>query len=289
MNYFVEGLQGSGKSTFTQTLARLCPEARVYHEGDYSPTELAWCAYMSEQQYDAVLAKYSEIADEIRAKTFEEDRILEGGEKEVRKIVCYTRIMTDIPGFHKDLEQYEIYNNRVPLEEFKKIILSRYAAWKGDSELFECSIFQNIVEDMTLFKNLSDEEIIDFYKEVKKALSDRNFKILYLYADDVEGNLNVIRKERSDEDGNELWFPLMMGFFDESPYAKARGVSGEKALIEHFKHRQELEVRIGKEVFAEAFCLLRSKGYTEEEVKKVGFTVLHEYEGGLIMGKESGK
>ena len=269
MNYFVEGLQGSGKSTLIETVSRLAPEVKAYHEGDYSPTELAWCAYMSEQQYDAVLAKYSEIADEIRAKTFEEDCILEGGEKEVRKIVCYTRIMTDIPGFHKDLEQYEIYNNRVPLEEFKKIILSRYAAWKGDSELFECSIFQNIVEDMTLFKNLSDEEIIDFYKEVKKALSDRNFKILYLYADDVEGNLNVIRKERSDADGNELWFPLMMGFFNESPYAKARGVSGEKALIEHFKHRQELEVRIGKEVFQEQFCLLKSKGYTDEEVKKV--------------------
>ena len=289
MNYFVEGLQGSGKSTLVRNVTRLMPRVKAYHEGDYSPTELAWCAYMSEQQYDAVLAKYSEIADEIRAKTFEEDRILEGGEKEVRKIVSYTRIMTDIPGFHKDLEQYEIYNNRVPLEEFKKIILSRYAAWKGDSELFECSIFQNIVEDMTLFKNLSDEEIIDFYKEVKKALSDRNFKILYLYADDVEGNLNVIRKERSDADGNELWFPLMMGFFNESPYAKARGVSGEKALIEHFKHRQELEVRIGKEVFAEAFCLLRSKGYTEEEIKRFGFTVLQENEGGLIMGKETGK
>lgn len=27
-----------------------------------------------------------------------------------RRVICYTRIIRDVPGFHKDLEQYEIYN-----------------------------------------------------------------------------------------------------------------------------------------------------------------------------------
>jgi thymidylate kinase len=46
VNYFVEGLQGSGKSTLVKRLAERLPDHKVFHEGDYSPVELA-CACMS--------------------------------------------------------------------------------------------------------------------------------------------------------------------------------------------------------------------------------------------------
>ena len=49
MNYFVEGLQGSGKSTLVQRLSELNPDCTAVREGDYSPVELAWCAYMNEE------------------------------------------------------------------------------------------------------------------------------------------------------------------------------------------------------------------------------------------------
>ena len=51
MNYFVEGLQGSGKSTLVQKLSELSPECIAIREGDYSPVELAWCAYVDEKKY----------------------------------------------------------------------------------------------------------------------------------------------------------------------------------------------------------------------------------------------
>lgn len=41
-----------------------------------------------------------------------------------------------------------------------------------------------------------------------------------LQSDDISSNIDIIRKERSDDKGNEMWFPLMMGYFDNSPYAK---------------------------------------------------------------------
>ena len=37
MNYFIEGLQGSGKSTLVKTLSDLDPGLRAVREGDYSP------------------------------------------------------------------------------------------------------------------------------------------------------------------------------------------------------------------------------------------------------------
>jgi nucleoside-triphosphatase THEP1 len=41
MNFFIEGLQGSGKSTLVQKISEKLPEYTAVREGDYSPVELA--------------------------------------------------------------------------------------------------------------------------------------------------------------------------------------------------------------------------------------------------------
>ena len=54
-NYFVEGLQGAGKTTFVKQISAYLQDYQVFQEGDYSPIELAWCAYVTEKQYDRIL------------------------------------------------------------------------------------------------------------------------------------------------------------------------------------------------------------------------------------------
>ena len=128
MTYFIEGLQGSGKSTLVARLSERLPRHKVFREGDYSPVELAWCAYLTEDEYKKILDKYSKIADEIKQNTTEE---MYGSD--IRYVVTYTRILTDIPGFHKNLEQYEIYNGRIEKKSFEDIIFSRYSKWNGSN------------------------------------------------------------------------------------------------------------------------------------------------------------
>lgn len=250
MNYFIEGLQGSGKSTLARKLAEKLPERHLFKEGDYSPVELAWCARMNTDTYEGILRKYPSLREEIKNKTVSEGPY---------RITRYTQIHTDIPGFYHDLEQYEIYNARIPWEDFQETVLRRFKAWNGSDQIFECSLYQNIMEELILFRVMEDEEIMAFYREIQKTLAGKTYCILYLKAENIEENLRIIRKERTDAAGKEQWFPLMMDYFDRSPYAKAMKRYGEKDLIAHFYHRQELELRICTEVFPKQAVILQSK------------------------------
>ena len=257
MNFFVEGLQGSGKSTLVQKLSDMNPGYSAVREGEYSPVELSWCAYVDDDQYHRILERYPDLRSQIEGKTYSEG---------CRKVICYTKIATDNRKFYQDLEQFEIYNNRVPFDVFQSIVLGRYRKWNSDHMIFECSLFQNIVEDMILFRQADDEDILSFYKQIREALGRKEYRIIYLQAEDIRGNLETIRKERSDEQGNELWFPMMMGFFNDCPYAESRGLKGEENLIRHFIHRQDLELRLCKEVFPDKSIILKSKNFSEEDM-----------------------
>lgn len=251
MNYFIEGIQGAGKSTLLQKLSEKLPAAGVYREGDYSPVDLAWCAYVTEEQYAGILEKYAPIADEIKKNTVPEG---------AHKVISYTRVLTDIPGFHKDLEQYEIYNGNRDRAAFEQIVLQRFQNWEGENQIFECAFFQNIVENEMLFFCLSDEEIMDFYRRVRKALSAKRFTVLYLEVADIAEGIGTIRRERSDEAGNELWFPLMVRYLEESPYGKQNGLAGMEGLVAHLARRQALELRILRELFPQESRVMKAKG-----------------------------
>ncbi len=252
MNYFVEGLQGSGKSTLVRKLSEKYPDCKVYKEGDYSPIELAWCARLREDQYAEVLAQWSKLQDQIRSRTHKEDDC---------RIVCYTQVKSENRDFYRQLEQFEIYNGRTTWEAYRNIVLSRYRNWQGDGNIFECSLLQNAVEDMILFRDLPEDAILAFYRDVRSALKGKAYRICYLASSDIEENLRTVRRERVDKDGHEVWFDLLMEYFIHSPYAIKRSLTDYGDLLEHLRHRQALELRICREIFGEHLSVFESKAY----------------------------
>ena len=200
--------------------------------------------------YRAILRKYDVLRLQIEEKTH-----VEGD----RRVICYTKIRTDIPGFYQEMEQYEIYNGRRPFEEFRAIVLSRYARWQDDNKIYECSLFQNTVEDMILFRQAPDEEILRFYREAAEALEGKAFRIVYLESGDIRANLDVVRKERTDDRGSEVWFSLVCQYFNTSPYALEHGLRDFEGFAAHLQHRQALELRICREIFPDRAIILRSK------------------------------
>lgn len=249
-NYFVEGLQGAGKTTFVQNLSKELRDFEVFREGDFSPVELAWCAYVTEEQYKDVLSRYPSLTAEIREKTVKE------GE---HRIICYTQILTDVPNFHKNLESFEIYNGNLDRESFENVVLSRFETWNGEGQIFECSIFQNIIENQMLYLMMTEDEILDFYRRLKEVLADKPYKIIYLDVHDIPAEIDVIKKERCDNEGNEVWFPLMIQYLEESPYGKEHALKGLDGLLTHLEKRKRLEHRIIDEVFSENTIIVKAK------------------------------
>ncbi len=257
VNIFIEGIQGSGKSTLVNHISKLDSGLRVCREGDYSPIELAWCAWMDRKEYESILEKYKLIKDEIIRNTIKEQG---------HYIVTYTQILTDIPGFHKDLENYEIYNGRRTFAEFKQIIFNRFKKFSEAGYLFECSWFQNIVEDLILFHMLSDEEIIEFYRELFEMVDRRRFFLFYLYTDRLEETIRIIQKERCDDEGNELWYHLVLEYICNSPYGKAHDYQTFEDMISHLKHRQEVELSIIREIMGENATVIPAKSYEINDI-----------------------
>jgi len=257
LNFFIEGLQGAGKSTLVKRLFDRLPDYTVFHEGDYSPVELAWCAYVTEAQYKDILARYPTLQKEIQDKTVTEEEY---------RIIRYTQILTDVPGFHKDLEKYEIYNGNLDRESFEQVIFSRFRKWNGEGQIFECSVFQNIIDNQMLYFMMSDDEILAFYERLHGILSGKPYRILYLDVEDIEAAIGVIKKERSDDNGNELWFPLMLKYLAESPYGKEHALSGMAGLLRHLEKRRNLERRIIDRIFKENTIVVKAKDYKLDEM-----------------------
>ena len=256
-NIYVEGIQGLGKSTLVNSISNLFPELHVCREGDYSPIDFAWCAWMTKQEYDTILEKYKPIADDIVKNTVREQE---------HYIISYTKIITDIPGFHKDLENYEVYNGRKTLPELRNIIFTRFKNFTETGYMFECSFFQNVIEDLILFHMLSDEEIIGFYRDLFDMVDTQNFILLYLYTDKLEENIKIIQKERCDEAGNELWYQMMLEYIVHSPYGRKNGCSTFDDLINHLKHRQQIELSVIREIIGEKAVLLPAKEYEMNQI-----------------------
>ena len=231
LNVFVEGIPGSGKSTLLGKLQKSLPEYTFYYEGDFSPIELAWCSYMTSEQYNKVINDWPQQEANIRENSKKEGN---------HYIVSYTRIHIDNHEFYSYMEQNEIYGGRRTVQDFSKIVMERFHKLNGTGNVFECSFFQNIIEELMLFAEYDDDQIMDFYRKLIANITN-NFLVIRLISSDIESSIKHIKEERTNEQGEEVWFHLMMNYLNQSPYGKKHNYENFDDLLLHFNRRLSIE------------------------------------------------
>ena len=256
-NIFVEGIPGSGKSTLLANLQKKLPEYKFYREGDISPVDLAWCAYLSITQYKKMIEDWPQFKNITDENSVQEEGYY---------IIPYTRIHGGNQDFYRYMERYEIYGGRRSINEFRDIVFRRYRSFKGNGNIFECAFFQNIIEELMLYAEYSDDKILDFYKELVSDIKTDDFLIIRLLCDDINESIEHIRKERINDQGEEIWYNLMMGYLKQSPYGKSHGMNDFEDIINHFNRRIQLEKRILNEIFPCNFIDVKSKNYVLDDI-----------------------
>lgn len=120
-----------------------------------------------------------------------------------------------------------------------------------------------------LFYQLSETEIVNFYKEVFSKLEQDKFVMLYLHSEDFEKNILQIKRERVDEKGEEIWFEMMMRYLNDSPYGKKHPFREVSDMTAHFRRRLQLEELLIREVLKEHCVVIPAKAYDMEELVKI--------------------
>ena len=202
---------------------------------------------------------FSDLIEEIKKRT-----TMEGD----HYIIEYTRILAECRDFYEYMERYELYNGRKPLDEYKRILLTRYTNFHGSGNIFECSFFQNTMEELLLYYDMTEQEIVAFYEELFVALKDKNFVMVYLQSDTIEENILQIKKERSDSSGNEMWYPLMLRYLNETPYGQKHPFEGVEDMAKHFRRRMEMELKVIEKVIGSQAIVVPAKEYELEELVK---------------------
>ena len=231
-NIFIEGIPGSGKTTLVKKLAECLPDYKAVFEGEVSPVELAWCAYMDRVQYAEAKQHYPQLAGEMDDKArMWQDRI----------ILPYTNIQTAENSFGADMEKYEIYSGRKSNEEFRSIILKRFEAFRETGYLLECSLFQNIVDELLLYQGYTTRQVVDFYREIFDRCDMDALRVVRLVPRNAKESLEHVRQERVNEQGVRVWEQAVVQYMAASPYGKEHGIRDFDDLCTYYQRRMDVE------------------------------------------------
>ena len=241
----VEGIPGSGKSTFAQRIANFYTQCgqktTLYNEGDFHPADLAWNAYIPVEKLDSILAPYENFRDEIDKHIH-----IEGN----YAIVPYTQVKTKSQPFLKDMEAYEVYNNRVPFEVFGSLHRKRWAAFsqlvehKDELTIFECAFLQNHVSELMLWQLAELETIRAHCHALMQTVMPLFPTLIYLTQPSVKETVERVARQRVSARG--LWVDEFIRSTENTPYGKLHKVRGFDDAIQYLEKRKNTELEIIK-------------------------------------------
>lgn len=262
--FLVEGLSGSGKSTFAQRIAGFYKNhgaiTELYNEGGAHPTDLAWNAYIPVETLDSVLVPYAHLREEIDRHT----RIEVG-----HAIISYTQVKTDMQSFYSAMESWEVYDSRVPFEVFEGLHRKRWSAFGRQAQkrnvitVFECAFLQNHINELMLYRLAELEEMKRYFSALIETVLALSPVLVYISLPSVRETIECVAEQR------EGWLEGMIHYTEQTPYGKRYKLKGLDGLVQALEARKAMELEIVKSLPIQAIVLEDSNYDWEDMWKKL--------------------
>ncbi|MGS0971722.1 MAG: hypothetical protein ACVCEJ_00540 [Candidatus Izemoplasmataceae bacterium] len=244
---FIEGLPGSGKTTFSKKLHQYLTskneKAIYYTEGMHNPLSLAWQGLFSDEEFHFLLETFPDLSENIKANTI----------KQIGKnVVAYIKVSVseEQKSFYDYVKKYEIYD--ASKSDFINTYQLLYHEFRrthqvlNESHIFECILLQNHVNQFLAGYNLNEKDIFNHIKSLIDNFSSFNILIIYIKQTNIKNTLNKIARERLSPNKNMFpdWIDTVIDYITSTPYGKLHNLKGKDGLIEYSTRHQEIELAI---------------------------------------------
>lgn len=253
MIYFVEGIPGGGKSTFSRQLFVQLDNSMYYKEEYNNPIDLLRQAVLAENEYNALLrhlesicakdeyACISQYADSsvtrLNGMAFFPFVHAPTQSKAARQVLDALFYKEVDDGMASQAVYRDILKSRI-----KKFVLTQN---RNTDYIFEGALFHNPLYTLLGFYSNTRGDIIDFYREIHDILRDTDYTVLLLSPKDIPGVVQktvAARRKCTDFnwlDGFNRWFSLSKNY---------RSYSGISGLVRFSEEMADIQDAIVKSV-----------------------------------------
>lgn len=249
--YFVEGLPGSGKSTFSYSLMKQLSDNgydTVYYKEETSqPVDLFRQAIIPVNTFESILGHLS-------AKTVESVR-----ENSYMlcdyAVVAYTKtVFSD----QESLNSYQIFHDfdigdgRVPFSTYKEY---HYILWRefirnyGHLEknfITEGSFLHNQLLDIIGFYSIGADTIISYFVDLANIINRIPKKVYLIYPDNIEKLIEKTLIERGV--GLHTWGEGFAKWMEMSPYCSKNNLKFKSGMVNIYQKMRQLSIQILNEI-----------------------------------------
>lgn len=240
-----EGIPGSGKSTIARKTALILNKNKIsnnlYREGCLHPANLDGYVVMSPEELETLIQRFPQHTERLRSHHICVDGfILVQRQKDYR---ADSRIF-------RFLEQYAIWDSGLDFNLFVKLHRKRWsefaknAAIRDETSIFECAFLQDHITELMLFYEKSESEIIEYFRALEETILPLNPFLVYLQQNCVEETIDRISRQRIHEPDGRPWAERVAEMVSESPYGKENGLIGYAGMVEFFKRRKDMDLKV---------------------------------------------